>query len=101
MSEPILSIVITGKPQPQGSAQAWVVYKDRKRKIPVRRADGSIAVNVTTDNAELKAWRKRAAEAVRAVYHGKPIGGHGFTVEYVSYFKRREADWGTGRNAHL
>jgi hypothetical protein len=42
-----LDFIVPGKPEPQGSVRAFVPQKDGK---PMRRADGSIIVNLTSDN---------------------------------------------------
>lgn len=113
----ILEAAIEGKPQPQGSAVAFVLWKskpgrDKWKWIPQRRRDGSIAVNVTTDNENLHAWRDMVGKLVKAHIADSgvrldgelrpfPLAGVGLEVEMTSYFKRREADWGTGKNAHL
>lgn len=113
----ILEAAIEGKPQPQGSATAFVLWKERPGRnkwkwVPLRRRDGSIAVNVTSDNPALHEWRDKVAMLIKAHLAGSgarvdgelrpfPLAGVGLEVEMTSYFKRREADWGTGRNAHL
>lgn len=91
---------VAGKPEPQGSAQAFVPLHPKTKK-PYRRPNGGIVVNVTSDNKNLKAWRKTVAEVARQAFQLQPVGEAGVSVEVISYLKRPDAQWGTGRNAHL
>lgn len=105
----VLRLTIAGKPQPQGSLTAYVLWKskrdpdtdeptqDRWKWVPLRRDDGSIAVNVTSDNDDLKAWRGLVTAAAReqlgttlAYHDNKDVG---FDVEMTSYLKRPESHW--------
>jgi Holliday junction resolvase RusA-like endonuclease len=109
--ELVLSIAVMGKPEPQGSASAWVptdkAGNPYRRKPDRRNPRGAIIVNVTTDNKALKSWR----EAVEIVARGEMLrheGGEpvpfvdvGFTIEMLSFLQRPKKDWGTGRNARL
>ena len=98
MSELLLEIVVAGKPEPQGSTRAFVPTS--KRGQPIRRPDGSVVVNVTSDNPALKKWREKVAAAARAKWQGKPVDGISLMVEADFFVRRPENHWGTGRNAH-
>lgn len=114
----VLDLAFLGKPEPQGSITAYPIFKSRKGPKhlwePARRPDGSIMINVTTDNDALKKWRDDVSLLVASELQGKgvrvrpdeepvpfPLGGVGFIVEVDSFLRRPQADWGTGRNAHL
>jgi len=104
--EEVLRIVIDGPAEPQGSVSAYVVWAKRAgtnkwKWVPARRSDGSIVVNVTTDNSDLKAWRQKVLTTAQASFGGVCEEGVGYTIEIVSYFRRPKAHFGTGRNAHL
>lgn len=102
MAKPLIDVTLTGSPVAQGSMEAWVIYKDRKRKVPHRRPDGSILVNVTAHNEKaLKEWRAAIAAEVRLRFRDEPLAEVGLTLEATSFLKRPGGDWGTGRNAHL
>lgn len=104
----LLDFFVPGKCEPQGSATAFVPLKDgwpmaRGGRLPNGRyRNGSIVVNVTSDNAKLKGWRTHI-EAAAIEYWGdgrEPLDVD-LAVECDFYLKRPDADWGTGRNAHL
>lgn len=98
--ELLCSFVVFGKCEPQGSATAWVPQD--KRGNPIRREDGSIVVNVTSDNKHLKAWRRQIAMAADEEWLGaSALDEVSLMVETHFYLKRPESHWGTGRNAHL
>jgi Holliday junction resolvase RusA-like endonuclease len=99
MSELLLELIVAGKPEPQGSTRAWVPTDKKGR--PFRRADGSIVVNVTSDNPALKKWREKVAAAARAEWRGPPLDGVSLMVEGDFFLYRAQDQWGTGRNAHL
>jgi Endodeoxyribonuclease RusA len=95
----VLELVVSGPAQQQGSVKTFVPTRGGE---PLRRAGGSVVVNVTTDNAALSKWRKRVAEAARAMLAGDeryPMVGVGFRVQEVAYFRRPDGHYGTGRNA--
>ena len=98
MSDLLLELVVAGKPEPQGSTRAFVPTD--KRGQPFRRPDGSIMVNVTSDNPALKKWREKVAAAARARWQGEPLDGCSLMVEADFFLRRPESHWGTGRNAH-
>jgi Holliday junction resolvase RusA-like endonuclease len=101
----LVSFQVLGKPEPQGSAKAWVPTD--KAGNPYRRSGGrtpggSIVVNVTSDNPELKKWRGRvAAEAEKAWLGREVLEDVSLEVEVHFFLKRPENHWRTGRNAHL
>jgi hypothetical protein len=100
--EKVLELVIAGAAQQQGSVKAFV--PTNKAGDPLRRAGGSIVVNLTSDNARLRKWRKGVAELAAQELYGEaryPMAGVGFTVSEVAYFRRPAGHYGTGRNAHL
>lgn len=106
----VLRLVVAGKPQPQGSLAAFVLWKsrsdpetgeptpDRWKWEPLRREDGSIAVNVTSDNDDLKAWRAHVHDLARAAMGKIGVGNLGdpdvgFIVQLVGWLKRPENHW--------
>jgi hypothetical protein len=114
----VLDLSFLGKPEPQGSVSAFPIFKSRKgpkhKWVPMRREDGSIMVNITSDNPALKAWREGIALLVRGELSGKgvrvqpgdepspfPVERAGFIVELDAFIYRAQSDWGTGKNAHL
>lgn len=103
--EVLVQFVVYGAPQPRGSKQAFVIYKDRIRKIPARRPDGSIIVNITDDNPQSTAWmshvRDYAERAMTGVGEPGAIAATLLDVEAVFFLKRPQGHYGTGRNAHL
>lgn len=103
--ELILTVVIDGEPQPQGSVSAWVptdkAGNPYRRPASPRNPRGAIIVNVTSDNAELKRWRTKIEASARAAFQraSDDGAGVGYTVEVVSFFCRPASHFGTGRNA--
>jgi Holliday junction resolvase RusA-like endonuclease len=98
--EHLLTFQALGKPEPQGSATAFVPTD--KRGQPIRRPGGSIVVNVTSDNPALKKWRKAIAKCAASAWGDRPpIADEALRVECDFFLKRPEGHWGTGRNAHL
>lgn len=98
MSELLLEIVVAGKPEPQGSTKAWV--PTTKSGQPIRRPDGSVVVNLTSDNPALKKWREKVATAARAVWKGPSLDNVSLMVEADFFVYRAQNQWGTGHNAH-
>jgi Holliday junction resolvase RusA-like endonuclease len=100
---PLVAFTVYGKPEPQGSAQAYVPLHP-KTKQPYRRANGGIVVNVKTDNPALKAWRQGAkVEALGGlIEHGASImpAEGAVRVEATFYLQRPKSHCGTGRNAN-
>lgn len=105
--ERLLIFEVDGKPEPQGSATAFVPLDSRGYPMARggRNADGSyrkgsVIVNVTSDNAGLKKWRKRVAAAAGDAMLHAPFGmleGVSIAVE-AHFFLERPNEWGTGRN---
>lgn len=103
----VLELVVSGPAQQQGSVKTFVPTRGGE---PLRRAGGSVVVNVTTDNAALSKWRKRVAEQAREALAAEPsfigrevlefpLDGVGFRVQEIAYFRRPDGHYGTGRNA--
>lgn len=101
----VLELVVSGPAQQQGSVKTFVPTRNGE---PLRRAGGSVVVNVTTDNAALKHWREHVAEKARDVLAAAwepgtaypwPMEGVGFRVQEIAYFRRPDGHYGTGRNA--
>lgn len=105
--EHLLTLEVFGKPEPQGSATAFVPLKDgwplaRGGRLPGGKyRNGSVVVNITSDNPALKKWRKRIADGARGAWHCDPIEGVSLEVEAHFFLKRPESHWRTGRYAHL
>jgi Holliday junction resolvase RusA-like endonuclease len=98
----LVAFTVYGKPEPQGSVRAFVpTYKNGE---PMRRAGGSIIVNLTSTNAALKAWRKGAQKDIAAALEedGLTPGAtpDPVRVEATFYLQRPKAHCGTGRNAN-
>jgi Holliday junction resolvase RusA-like endonuclease len=91
-----LTITVVGKPQPQGSVKAFV--PTHKGGAPVRRPDGSIVVNLTSDNPALKQWRDRVSDEALRAGALEPTPDVGFEVECTFFLERPKAHCGTGRN---
>jgi Holliday junction resolvase RusA-like endonuclease len=91
-----LTITVIGKPQPQGSVKAFV--PTHKGGAPVRRPDGSIVVNLTSDNPALKQWRDRVSDQALRAGALEPTPDVGFEVECTFFLERPKAHCGTGRN---
>jgi Holliday junction resolvase RusA-like endonuclease len=91
-----LTIMVFGKPQPQGSVKAFV--PTHKGGAPVRRPDGSIVVNLTSDNPALKQWRDRVADGALLAGALEPTPDVGFVVDCTFFLERPKAHCGTGRN---
>lgn len=96
MESVLLQVMVGGKPEPQGSVKAFV--PTLKSGQPVRRPDGGIVVNLTSDNPALKAWRETVAAAARET-GCEPREDIGVRVDVTFFLKRPEAHVGTGRNA--
>lgn len=106
--ERLLIFDVDGEPEPQGSATAFVPLD--RNGYPMARGgrnsdgsyrNGSVIVNVTSDNPDLKKWRKAvAAAAGEAMLHA----GRAMIEDKVSlaveahFFMERPNEWGTGRN---
>lgn len=96
---------VPGKPEPRGSKQAFVLYKNRATKEPVRRPDGSIVVNTTDDNPQSKAWMELVSNHARMAWRTpdgkrKPFMQEvALEVEMIFFLRRPQAHFGTGRNA--
>jgi crossover junction endodeoxyribonuclease RusA len=91
-----LDFIVEGKPEPQGSVRAFVPQKDGK---PMRRGDGSVIVNLTSDNPALKRWRQSvgaAALPLRPTVHERGVA---VAVEVTFFLARPLNQMGTGRNA--
>lgn len=99
MSLELVRFQVLGKCEPQGSARAFV--PTGKNGQPIRRPDGSIVVNITSDNPALKAWRKKIAAAAEAAWDQPPLEGVSLMVEALFFLKRPEGHYRTGRYAHL
>lgn len=109
MNERLVVFDVDGKCEPQGSATAFVPLDSRG--YPMARGGrnrdgsyrkGSVIVNVTSDNAQLKKWRKAIADAAREAWGDRtPIEAESLMVEAHFYLKRPDGHWGSGRNAHL
>jgi Holliday junction resolvase RusA-like endonuclease len=93
---PPLTITVIGKPQPQGSVKAFV--PTHKGGAPVRRPDGSIVVNLTSDNPALKQWRDRVSDEALRAGAIEPTPGVAFEVDCIFLLERPKAHCGTGRN---
>lgn len=94
----MLEFLVVGKPEPQGSTQAFVPVHP-KTKQPYRRPGGGIVVNVTSDNPKLKAWRERVKIAAdTSAWIDDPVEGP-VRVEVDFYLERPKGHMGTGRNA--
>jgi Holliday junction resolvase RusA-like endonuclease len=108
--ERLLIFEVDGKPEPQGSATAFVPLDGRGFPMARggRNADGSyrkgsVIVNITSDNAGLKKWRRCVEEAAREAWgDGRPpIEETSLRVEAHFFLKRPEGHWRTGRYSHL
>lgn len=104
--ERLLIFDVDGKPEPQGSATAFVPLDSRGfpmarggRKPDGSYRKGSVIVNVTSDNPGLKKWRQRVEAAAREAWgDGRPVlEGVSLAVE-AHFFLERPNEWGTGRN---
>lgn len=111
--ERLLIFDVDGEPEPQGSATAFVPL-DRNgfpmarggRKPDGSYRKGSVIVNVTSDNPDLKKWRKAVAQAAREAMEAAGLATItekvSLAVEAHFFMERPEGEWGTGRNArHL
>lgn len=99
MSERLLALWIPGTPVAQGSMTA-MVPQHPKTKQPYRRQGGGIVVNVKASNdATLKPWRAAINKAASEAFGTDIITEGSLAVEADFYLKRREGDWGTGKNA--
>ena len=118
----LLDVFVEHEPEQAGSKNAFVVYRDRARKRPMRRAggkvtcaacgetDGSIIVTVSDENAKLKKfqgavaaavtreWRKVTTPELLAQLDESKVG---FVLLMDFYLPRPQGHYGTGRNAHL
>jgi Holliday junction resolvase RusA-like endonuclease len=95
----LLELWVPGEPVPQGSMQAFVPLHP-KTKQPYRRDGGGIVVNVKASNEKaLKPWRAKIAEFAAGAWSEEPLTDVSLMVEADFFLKRRENDWGTGRNA--
>jgi hypothetical protein len=84
-----LTFAVFGKPQPQGSVKAFVpTYKGG---APVRRADGSIVVNLTSDNPALKQWRDRVSDEALRAGALEPTPDVAFEVDCTFFLERPKA----------
>lgn len=108
--ERLLIFDVDGKPEPQGSVTAFVPLD--KRGYPLARGgrnrdgsyrNGSVIVNLTSDNRALKAWRKKIEEAAREAWgDGRPpMEDVSLKVEAHFFLRRPEGHWRTGRYRHL
>lgn len=106
--ELLLELTVLGKCEPQGSATAFVPLRDG---YPMarggRNADGSyrpgsVIVNVTSDNANLKKWRIGVSNAARKKWGSRaPIEEDSLHVEVCFFLKRPDSHWRSGRYSHL
>lgn len=99
-THPLISFTVYGKPEPQGSVKAFVpTYKNGE---PMRRAGGSIIVNLTSTNPRVKAWRKEAQREAMLEVIGQGVGqtSEPVRVEATFYLQRPKHHCGTGRNAN-
>lgn len=104
-----VSFSVYGKPRPQGSKQAQVIYNGAGK--PVLK-NGRILAVVRDDNKDLRNWRNQVAdkamEAYRSATHTSPdnskdpgllSGPVALCVEFVR--PRPKGQYGTGRNAGI
>jgi Holliday junction resolvase RusA-like endonuclease len=99
VSDALVEFAVRGKPEPRGSKQPYVVYKNRATKEPARREDGSIIVNMTDDNVESQAWMAKVAAAGRVAWkHQAPLEEVAVEVALVFFVYRPGDQHGTGRN---
>lgn len=102
MPDALIEFAVRGKPEPRGSKQPFVIYKNRATKEPARREDGSIMVNMTDDNPESQAWMAKVAVAGRVAWkHQAPLEGVALDVVCVFFLERPDGHYGTGRNVRF
>jgi Holliday junction resolvase RusA-like endonuclease len=97
----IVEFAVYGAPEPRGSKQPFVIYKDRKNKVPARRPDGSIVITTTDDNPQSKAWMNKVAAHGRQRYTVPPVEGAALNVGCTFFVARPGGHYGTGRNARM
>ncbi len=92
----LLELTVPGKPEPQGSVRAFVPQKGGQ---PMHRPDGSIIVNLTSDNPALKRWRRDVREAALPLRPVVQRRGTAVEVDVTFCLARPLNQMGTGRNA--
>lgn len=97
----LLEFAVYGAPEPRGSKSAFVIYKDRQKKIPARRPDGSIILAMPDDNPRSKAWMGKVERHARVRYKSPPVEDTALEVECTFFVSRPDGHYGTGRNLRM
>ncbi len=106
MSKFHATIVVYGKPIPQGSKQSQVIYS-RSTGKPVMK-NGRVLSVVRNVNDDLRNWRNQIADAVLQEYkkqvddvdgEGPPLMQGPVSLRIVFLRPRPKSHFGTGRNA--
>lgn len=106
MSE-LLRFEVFGKPEPQGSATAFVPLRNGYpiarggRLSDGRYRNGSVVANVTSANPRLRQWRELVASVARQHWTGGVLEDVALEVESHFFLRRPEGHWRSGRFAHL
>lgn len=95
----ICEFSVPGKPEPRGSKQGFALYKDKRRKIPLRRPDGSIIVNVVDSNdGPSTKWMHDVRLRAGLAFKRPMVEDAALDVVLVFYVHRPDTHYGTGRN---
>jgi Holliday junction resolvase RusA-like endonuclease len=97
VSGALVEFAVHGKPEQRGSKQPFVIYSDRKNKIPARREDGSIMINMTDENVRSKAWMEKVTMAGHRAWKKPPLTGVALDVVVAFFMPRPDGDYGSGR----
>lgn len=101
-TEPLVEFIVRGAPQSRGSKTAFVLYRDPKtKKVPVRRPDGSIVVNMADSNPKSKGWMEQVELEARLAWGRPALPDVALTVDLTFFMKRPGSHFGSGRNARL
>lgn len=89
------TIFIPGIPRPGGSKKTFVPQRNGQ---VIRRANGSVVVNVVDDAKGNKEWRRTvAAHASNVMGSDEPLTGP-LRVDFTFFMPRPDSHYGTGRN---
>lgn len=97
---PLLSFVISGRPQQRGSKNAIVMYgRDGK---PRTGANGRVLTMAKDMNPKSEVWMQQVRSAASAAWgYGRPLIDQPIMLGMRFYFNRPQSHYGTGKNARV
>jgi len=96
----MITMDVSGKPEPAGSKNAFVPL-NRKTREPFRRPNGGVVVSVIDNNPKAKGWKSAVAEAATEAMFGREPTREAVSVFLTFRVARPKGHYGTGKNAEV